>query len=186
MAMTRTYSADEVFELEGDERCELIDGELFTLPGSGGRASVIGAIFVRLVGNYLAEKPIGFVLGAGGSFVLAHNPDTMLSPDAAFIGFDRLPNGRMPEKFIHATPHLAIEVRSPSDRLIDDERKAQRYLAAGTALVWLVDPKSETVTVYRSSRAPQRFAKGHTLTGEDALPGFEISVDAIFWQFETA
>ena len=182
MAITQTYTADEVFELEDDERHELIDGELFTVPGSGGRASAIGARIARLIGNHLEDQPIGFVLGADGSFVLAHNPDTMLSPDAAYIGSNRLPGGHLPEKFIQTHPDLAVEVLSPSDRTIEADRKAQRYIAAGTSLVWLVDPKSETVTAYRQHGNPQRYSKGETLSGEDVLPGFEISIDTIFRQ----
>jgi Uma2 family endonuclease len=180
MAMTRTYTADEVFDLEDDERHELIDGELFTLPGSGGRASAIGLRIGRLIGNYLEDHPSGYVLGADGSFVVTHHPETMFSPDASYITFNRLPGGVLPEKFIPTWPDLAIEVLSPSDRRIEAERKVQRYLAAGTPLVWLIDPKSETVMVYRRSGSSQQLARGQTLSGEDVLPGFEVSVDRIF------
>jgi Uma2 family endonuclease len=182
MAITRTYTADEVFELEGDDRRELIDGELFILPGSGGRASAIGLRIGRLIGNYLEDHPSGYVLGADGSFVVAHHPETMFSPDASYISFNRLPGGVLPEKFIPTWPDLAVEVLSPSDRRIDAERKTQRYLEAGTPLVWLIDPKSETVTVYRRSESVRQLSRDQTLSGEDVLPGFEVSVDKIFNQ----
>ena len=180
MAVTRTYTAAEVFELQDDARHELIDGELITLPGSGGRASAIGAKIVRLIGNYLDDQPFGFVLGADGSFVVTQNPEIMLSPDAAYIRSDRLPGGQLPETFIQTFPDLAVEVLSPSDRRSDAERKVQRYLAAGTPLVWLVDPKSETVTVHRRQGASERIGTGGIVSGEDMLPGLSISVDAIF------
>lgn len=180
MAMTRTYTAAEVFALQDDARHELIDGELITLPGSGGRASAIGAKIARLIGNYLDDYPLGFVLGADGSFVVTQDPEIMLSPDVAYIRSDRLPGGQLPETFVQTYPDLAVEVLSPSDRRSDAERKAQRYLAAGTPLVWLVDPKPETVTVYRQLGAIERFGKGSAVSGENVLPGLELSVDAIF------
>jgi Uma2 family endonuclease len=180
MAMTRTYTAADVFELEDDERHELIDGELITLPGSGGRASAIGVRIARLIGNFLDDYPLGFILGADGGFVVTHSPEMILSPDAAYISADRLPGGQLPEKFIQTYPDLAVEVLSPSDRRSDAERKVQRYLAAGTPLIWLVDPKLETVAVYRQSGSVERLGKGRAVSGEDILPGFEILVDTIF------
>jgi len=180
MAIARTYTANEVFELALDEPYELIDGELHILPGSGGRASTIGVRIARFIGNYLADHPIGDVLGADGDFVLSRNPDTVVAPDAGFIRFNRLAGGVIPATFIPTYPDLAVEVISPTDRKLDIERKVQRYLAAGTFLVWLVDPKSETVAVYRQNGVREQFSRGQTFSGEDVLPGFEISVDAIF------
>jgi Uma2 family endonuclease len=180
MAMTRTYTADEVFELDIDEPFELIDGELHILPGSAGRASTIGLRIGRYLGNYLEDHPTGVVTGADGAFVLSRNPDVALAPDVGFIRYDRLANGVVPDTFIPTYPDLAVEVRSPSNRLIDDERKIQRFFTAGTSLVWLIDPKSETVTVYRRSGSVRQLSRGQVLSGEDILPGFEVLVDKIF------
>jgi Uma2 family endonuclease len=73
-----------------------------------------------------------------------------------------------------------VEVHSKYDRLIEDERKIQRYLAAGTSLIWHVNPKTQIVTVHQPGREPQRFTIGETLSGEDVLPGFDLPVSAIF------
>jgi Uma2 family endonuclease len=182
MAMTRTYTAEEVFELNLDEPFELIDGELHILPGSAGRASAIGLRVGRFIGNYLDDHPIGDVSGADGAFVLSRNPDVVLAPDAGFVRYDHLVGGVIPNTFIPTYPDLAVEVRSPSNRLIDDERKIQRYFTAGTSIVWLIDPKSETVTVYRRSGRVRQLSRGQILSGEDVLPGFEVLVDKIFNQ----
>ena len=77
-------------------------------------------------------------------------------------------------------PDLAIEVVSPTDaqsRVVD---KAFAYLDAGTCLVWVLEPRSQTVTVYRSERDIVLLTREDTLTGEDVVPGFACPVSQLF------
>ena len=180
MAITQTYTATEVFELALDEPFELIVGELHILPGSGSQSSRISLRIGGRIDLYLENNPIGFATGEDGEYILSRNPDTMVAPDIGYARFDRVPNGEVPTEFCPTYPDLAVEVNSPSDRQLDVGRKAQRYLDAGTLLVWVVDPKSKTVVVHRKNGEREQFSRGQTLSGEDVLPGFEISVDLIF------
>ena len=77
-------------------------------------------------------------------------------------------------------PDLAVEVLSPSDRMADAMSKITMYLQAGVRLVWLVDPASLTVTVFRQDAAPKSFGAGESLDGGDVLPGFSVPVAEIF------
>jgi Uma2 family endonuclease len=52
--------------------------------------------------------------------------------------------------------------------------KAQ--LNHGTPLVWLVDPESRTVTVYRPGKQHYVLREDDELTGEDVLPDFKCKV----------
>ena len=54
------------------------------------------------------------------------------------------------------------------------------WLAAGARVVWVADPRDESVTVYQGDRAPRRLAEGDTLDGAPLLPGFRLSVDDVF------
>jgi len=75
---------------------------------------------------------------------------------------------------------LAIEVVSPTDvqwRVVD---KAFAYLNAGTRLVWVLDPRSKTGTVYRSENDMALLMREDTLTGEDVVPGFTCRVSQLF------
>lgn len=47
-------------------------------------------------------------------------------------------------------------------------------------MVWVVDPRRRTVTVYRSPREIRIVAAGEDLTGEDVLPEFVVAVDELF------
>ncbi|MBM2848669.1 MAG: hypothetical protein HW418_1611 [Anaerolineales bacterium] len=47
-------------------------------------------------------------------------------------------------------------------------------------MVWVVYPRTRTVTVYRSLKDVQVLRADETLSGEDVLPGFERRVAEIF------
>lgn len=58
--------------------------------------------------------------------------------------------------------------------------KVLEYLAAGVALVWIVDPYFHTITVHRSGVRPEMFNDEGGLSGGSALPGLEIAVIELF------
>ena len=58
--------------------------------------------------------------------------------------------------------------------------KSRPSKAAGTQIVWVVDPEKMTVTVYTSD-APVRVLKGKDrLSGGGVVRGFELQVEEIF------
>ena len=73
-----------------------------------------------------------------------------------------------------------VEVRSPSERPAEVHAKVADYLAAGTRMVWLVDPERERVSVYRSLLQPASVARDEELDGEDVLPGYRVLVGDLF------
>jgi Uma2 family endonuclease len=85
-----------------------------------------------------------------------------------------------PDNFVPLAPDLAVEVLSPSDRMADAMSKVTMYLQAGVRLVWLVDPATLTVTIFRQDAAPKMVREADTLDGADVLPGFRIPVAEIF------
>lgn len=180
MSITKLHTADDLFLLGSDARCELIEGELHDVPGSGLKSSVIGGDIMFAIGLHLRGDRIGIVSGEAGGYLLSRAPDTVVFPDVAFIRTDRLPGGGVPEGFCPVPPDLAVEVVSPTDRLPDAERKVRRYLDAGTPLAWLVDPASRSVAVHRPGRPVRALGVADVLDGGDVLPGFMLPVAEIF------
>jgi Uma2 family endonuclease len=82
--------------------------------------------------------------------------------------------------FVTGAPDLAVEVLSPSDRILDLQQKVRDYLDAGARLVWLVAPQAQTVTVYRADGSAQLLRDQDTLGGEDVLPGLSIPLSDVF------
>ena len=133
----------------------------------------------QLLMNFVESYPWGVVLGAETGFVIASNPDTVRAPDAAFIRADRVSDG-LPQGFFPAAPDLAVEVLSPDDRASEVLAKVEDWLGAGCRAVWVVDPKTRTVAVYRATGEAVILKTTDTLTGGDILPGLEIPVGKIF------
>ena len=100
-----------------------------------------------------------------------------LTPDLSFVRNDQLRGLSYEAAEIPAlAPDVAVEILSPGDRTIDVAGENLRvYLAAGTSLVVVVDPKTRTVNLHdHSGRA--------RLTEEDlpehpALPGFSLALE---------
>ena len=60
------------------------------------------------------------------------------------------------------------------------QRKLRDYFAAGVRLVWYIDPRTRTADVYTASDRCQTIPADGQLDGGDVLPGFAITVEAIF------
>lgn len=59
--------------------------------------------------------------------------------------------------------------------------KAFEYLEAGTQLVWVIEPFSQTVIVYRSRTDISLLTINDTLTAEPVIEGFSCCVVALFY-----
>src|SRR5947209_6381702 len=70
-------------------------------------------------------------------------------PDVSFVRWEQFPNREVTDVPIpDLYPDLAIEVLSPSNTKREMKRKRKEYFAAGTRLVWELNPKTRTVDVY--------------------------------------
>jgi Uma2 family endonuclease len=106
------------------------------------------------------------------------DPDTVLAPDVVYWKTERLPE--LPEGFVEVPPDLVVEVVSPGDSQSYVHRKVLHYLDHDVALVWVVDPKTRTVTVYRSRQDVRILGEAEEITGGDVLPGFSCRVAEFF------
>ena len=59
-------------------------------------------------------------------------------------------------------------------------RKAFEYLDAGSRLVWIVDPSSATVTVFRGRDDIRVLGAGETLDATAAIPDLVVDVSELF------
>ena len=176
-----TVAEFEQWQLSWDDahRYDLWDGEVTEMAPAGADHGAIAMRAGYLVMEYVRRHGLGRTYAAETGFVLDEVRQRVLGPDVAFVTRSRVPAGSQPG-FFRGAPDLAVEVRSPSQSHPEMDTKAAGYLAAGTRLVWVVDPDSRTVTVYRPDRAPVELAPDEYLDGYDVLPGFRVAVAAIF------
>ena len=161
-------------------RYELHNGQVLQSRLGSIQTSIIGARIGSLIGMFLLSHDIGHLTGADGAYVLSEYD--VLVPSVGYISYHRLSD--TVDSFVPKAPDLAIEVMSPYDSKSQTQHKAEVYLSAGTKLVWIVYPKTETVDVCRLTNDGNmkitEMTSDETLSGEDILPDFTLAVKNIF------
>ncbi len=169
-------TAEELLKAQHIGRCELVRGELRMMVPPGFEHGRISLWIGHRLEGHVRERGLGVVVGETG-FLIATKPDTVRAPDAAFVRAERVK--RPVRGYFPGAPDLAVEVLSPDDRPGEVREKIGEWLGAGAA-VWVVDPKSRTVTVHEPGCPPVRLGATQVLRGGNALLGFEIVVGEIF------
>ncbi len=179
-AAVRTTAEDLATMPDDGRRRELVDGEIIEMAPAGFEHGDIAAGICIELGGHVRRAGLGKVLAAETGFLLSRAPDTVRAADAAFVAAERLPPAGQRTGFLEMAPDLAVEVVSPSDRASAVLSKATAWLDAGTREVWVVYPAARTVAVH-SPGGHVRLLAGHDLlSGRDVVPGFEITVAALF------
>lgn len=102
-----------------------------------------------------------------------------LVPDVAFLAYERLAYKAMQAvEEPHVAPNAVVEVRSVGDRQSDIDEKVRVYLAAGTSVVFLVDPKRRSVTICDARGSTS--LRGRSVVAHAALPGFRLHANELF------
>ena len=171
---------DDLLKMPDGDRYELVDGHLVECD-MGSRSSHVGGILFRMLGDYCAEHRLGWTYPADcGYQCFADDPKRLRRPDASFIRLGRLPGEQTPDGFIRIAPDLVVEVLSPNDLAYETGRGVEDFLRAGTRLIWVVNPDTRTVLVYRGDGTIQGLREQDELSGEDTLPGFRCRVGDLF------
>ncbi len=142
-----------------------------------------GVIAVRLgryLDAYVDEHNLGYVADSSTTFQVAGNPPKR-EPDVAFVSLERMPN--IIDEEVPFAPDLAVEVISGSDDWKAIVAKANQYLQAGTRLVWVVDPYTKSVFVFRpDNQNLLTLSSDDELDGLDVVPGFKLKIGVLFKQ----
>lgn len=178
----RLYTAEELLRLSADtsHRYELEKGKLTVMSPAGSEHGILALRLGSKIERFIDENDAGFAFAAETGFIVEENPDTVRAPDIAFVRKDRLPDGKLPQGYFPGAPDLAVEVVSPNDSAAYVQDKVQDWLRHGTKLVWVVEPKTQTVTIYRTDGSATVLQASNTLAGEDVLPGFRYDLKILF------
>ncbi len=160
-------------------RHELVRGRVVREPLPGAEHSWVARNLNRALDRFVEEHSLGLVVFDTG-FLLSDLPPTVRGPDVAFLSGEHLPSEGPPKGFWTTAPELAVEVLSPSNTAAKINDKVLEYLGAGTRLVWVVDPDTRCVTVYRSRKDVQVLTMEDVLDGADVLPGFRLPLSELF------
>ena len=177
----RTYTADELLEMPHDGvRRELVHGELREMTPGGHDHGHIAFDLGMLIGQHVKAHDLGRMYAAETGFRVEVDPDTVLAPDVAFVARERVGIGAGVRGYFPAAPDFAAEVVSPNDRYSDVAEKVEQWLAAGTRMVLVVDPRTRSVAVHRPSSPVLRLSGADVIDGDDVVPGLHVTVRDLF------
>jgi Uma2 family endonuclease len=178
---TKLMTAEELAQLPVDGRhYELVRGAVVEVTPAGGRQGENAGQIAGHLWVFVQSHGLGRIYVAETGYVLARNPDIVRAPDVSFVRADRLPPEQEREGFLELAPDLVVEVVSPNDRMRDVADKVLEYLDAGVRLVWVVEPRRRTVTVWTPDRRARILTEPDELDGGDVLPGFRLPLVEIF------
>ncbi len=181
---TELMTAEEFFGwVSLPENCdlhvELERGEITDMPPPGKFHGFVCGNVARILGNYAQARGRGYVCSNDSGLIVERDPDTVRGPDLTFYE-DSQTADDMERQFAAAPPVLAVEVLSPNDRVNRTVLRISQMLALGVKMIWIVDPETRDVSVYRTGRDPQLVPALDELTGEDVLPDFRCRVADLF------
>jgi Uma2 family endonuclease len=167
------------------DKAELIKGRIVPLMPAGDLPSAVAFEIAVNLRAHAKQQGQGTAYADGVGYAVPKLPSgrESFSPAASYYDGQR-PVNRM--RFLLGPPTLAVEVRSENDYGDAAEAgmaaKRTDYFAAGTKVVWDVDPVAQTITSYRSDAPdqPSVYHRGDTARAETAVPGWSIPVDDVF------
>jgi Uma2 family endonuclease len=174
---------DDLYREPG--KAELLGGRIVRYMATGHRPGRIAFRIARSLADHADATGVGEVHADNVGYVIPELPSgrESFSPDASYYD-GPLPVNLM--RFIDAPPTFAAELRSEND--YGDAAEAEMadkradYFAAGTKVVWDVDPVNQVIHVYRADNPaqPASYRPGDTADAEPAVPGWRVDVAWVF------
>ena len=179
MATTPRLTYQDYADLEGDERYELLDGELILVaaPNEGHQTASLRMI-VRM-NAFVDENGLGRVFHA--PYDVLFTDTDVVQPDVMFVSKERY-HIRTPAN-IQGAPDLAVEILSPSSSRRDWHHKRELYARHGVREYWIIDPTNRIVSVLQLRdgmlEIEQTCTEGDTAESL-VLEGFSVSLGELF------
>jgi Uma2 family endonuclease len=184
MAITpKLMTWQELADLPDDGmRHELVRGVLLTMPPPKVPHGKLGRKIGRSLDRHVDTHGLGEVYMNEIGYLLTSRPDTVRAPDVAFLSTEHLVQMGEVEDYFPGSPDLVVEVVSPNDRLTKVAEKVAEWLEHGARLVFVVNPRRQTVDVHRPGQPTKTLGMDDVLDGEDVVPGWTLAVRDLFDQ----
>jgi len=153
---------------------ELDEGELIRMAPAGEEHGWVESHLFGLLFEQVRKRNLGVLYTSDTGFVLRTGPDVVRSPDIAFVRRERLPLPVDKSGYILGAPDLAVEIRSASQPPADLDKKLGQYLAAGTQVVWVVEPNRRRAVLHKAETTQREITEDQLLEDAKLLPGVRI------------
>ena len=179
MVTTPSLTYQDYANLEGDERYELLDGELILVAAPDEDHQTASLRMIVRTNAFVDENDLGRVFHA--PYDVLFTDTDVVQPDVMFVSKERY-HIRTPAN-IQGAPDLAVEILSPSSSRRDWHDKRELYARHGVREYWIVDPANRTVSVLQLRdgvlEIEQTCTEGDTAESL-VLGGFSVSLAELF------
>nr|WP_249214026.1 MULTISPECIES: Uma2 family endonuclease [unclassified Synechocystis] len=165
-------------EPETKPHSEYIDGTIEQKPMPQGEHSLIQTLLSSKINGFGQPGKVALALTElrcnidGRSFV----------PDISVFTWNRIPKtekGRIANR-VDTYPDWIIEILSPEQSTNKVIKKIMFCLQAGTQLAWLIDPKDESVLIFKPQQFPEIKSDEDQLTALEQLSELNLSAEELF------
>jgi len=182
------HDVERLQALYPNHQIELREGNIVIMSPSDSVSGEVGVQFSTLLNVWVRKHNLGRVFDASTGFRLPNGD--LLSPDVSFVSRERLKQN--PRTYLSVVPELIVEIKSSRDRLRTLEEKITLFLSQGVQVGLLIDPDTQTVSIYRFDRSsttaesaaflPQRTTlhNGETLSIPELFPSWEIPITSLW------
>jgi Uma2 family endonuclease len=153
--------------------------KLIVMAPAGGESSeknhnLSGQLFV-----WNEQNELGRAFDSSGGYDFTAWGGGKPSPDVSWVEKSRLVGVNI-VGFIPVVPDFVIELRSATDNLKPLQEKMKEYQRVGVKLGLLINPRNKQVEVYRPGHEPEILECPDTVSCEDVMPGFILSLKKIW------
>ena len=163
----------------GDERYELLDGELILVASPNEDHQTANIALSARMYSFVNENDLGRVFHA--PYDVLFSDSDVVQPDLLFISKER-EHIRTPAN-IQGAPDLIVEILSPSSARRDWGYKRDLYARHEVKEYWIIDPTNRLVHVMLLNDGAldldATYGQGDTVTSS-TLKGFSVEVDDLF------
>lgn len=156
------------------------EGELVIMPPTGGETGIRNFTLIGIFFNWLEKKQSGIAFDSSTVFKLPNGAKR--SPDLAWTTNEKWNalSAEEKKKFPPLCPDFIVELRSPSDSILNLQNKMTEYIENGASLGWLIDPLERKVHVYRQGEEAKILDDPKQVSGEPLLKGFTLDVKKLW------
>jgi Uma2 family endonuclease len=172
-------SGEDLLAIKTPGRYELVEGEIVPMAPTGYLHGDVEGNFYLALKTFVRQHQVGKVMVGEVGIYTGRDPDTVRGADVLFVSHERYAQVQS-SSFLDVAPELVVEILSPDDRWSEVMEKLEEYFNIGVLLVWVADPKTQSVYAYRSLTDVRRFTSDQELPGDEALPGFSVPVAELF------
>ena len=146
LAQEKIYTEDDYYNLPGDVRAELIDGQFYDMAAPSRIHQEISAELLTIIRQYTKSKNGSCKAYAAPFAVKLFEDDatTIVEPDISVI----CDHNKLTDRGCTGAPDWIVEIISPSNPNNDYILKLNLYANAGVREYWIVDYREENVFVY--------------------------------------